>query len=114
MRGQAMKKLIVTALAIGFATALQPAAHAQFGSGIVYDPTQSVHAITQIENEGRSISNQVQQIEQGTARESSRERVGIAAWRRCRLVAPFAGLHLVPAQMWHWASDRQPSLLILG
>jgi len=60
-----MKKLIVTALAIGLAPALQPAAQAQFGSGIVYDPTQSVHAITQIEHEEQSISNQFQQIEQG-------------------------------------------------
>src|SRR5215471_20157823 len=40
-------------------------AYAQFGSGIVYDPTQSAHAITQIEHEERSISNQVQQIENG-------------------------------------------------
>ncbi len=60
-----MKKLIVTALAFALAVALQPAAHAQFGSGVVYDPTQSAHAITQIEHEERSISNQVQQIEQG-------------------------------------------------
>lgn len=60
-----MKKLIVTALAVGLAAALQPAAHAQFGSGIVYDPTQSAHAIVQIEHEERSISNQFQQIEQG-------------------------------------------------
>ena len=60
-----MKNLIVTALSIGLAAALQPAAHAQFGSGIVYDPTQSAHAITQIEHEERSISNQVRQIEQG-------------------------------------------------
>ena len=60
-----VKKLIVTALSIGLAAALQPAAHAQFGSGIVYDPTQSAHAITQIEHEERSISNQVRQIEQG-------------------------------------------------
>jgi hypothetical protein len=60
-----VKKLIVTTLAIGVAVALQPAAHAQFGSGIVYDPTQSVHAITQIEHEEQSISNQFQQIEQG-------------------------------------------------
>ena len=60
-----MKKLIVTALAFALAAALQPAAHAQFGSGIVYDPTQSAHAITQIEHEERSISNQLQQIEQG-------------------------------------------------
>ena len=57
-----MKKLIVTALSIGLAAALQPAAHAQFGSGIVYDPTQSVHAITQIEHEEQSISNQFQQL----------------------------------------------------
>ncbi len=60
-----VKKLIVTALAFALAVALQPAAHAQFGSGVVYDPTQSAHAITQIEHEERSISNQVQQIEQG-------------------------------------------------
>ena len=60
-----MKKLLLTAFAIGLATALQPAAHAQFGSGIVYDPTQSVHAVTQIEHEEQSISNQFQQIEQG-------------------------------------------------
>jgi hypothetical protein len=60
-----VKNLIVTALSIGLAAASQPAAHAQFGSGIVYDPTQSAHAITQIEHEERSISNQVQQIEQG-------------------------------------------------
>jgi hypothetical protein len=60
-----VKKLIVTALTIGLAAALQPIAHAQFGSGIVYDPTQSAHAIAQIEHEERSISNQFQQIEQG-------------------------------------------------
>ena len=60
-----MKKLIVTALAIGIATALQPSAHAQFGSGIVFDPTQAAHAVTQIENEQRSIANEVRQIEQG-------------------------------------------------
>src|ERR1700675_1123755 len=40
-------------------------AHAQFGSGIVYDPTQSAHPITQIEHEERSIKNQIQQIENG-------------------------------------------------
>ena len=60
-----MKKLILTALAVGLAAALQPAAHAQFGSGIVFDPTQAGHAVTQIENEERSIANEVRQIEQG-------------------------------------------------
>ncbi|HEX4005494.1 MAG TPA: hypothetical protein VHX60_04935 [Acidobacteriaceae bacterium] len=36
-------------LCILAALALAPMAHAQFGSGIVYDPTQSAHAIQQIE-----------------------------------------------------------------
>ena len=40
-------------------------AHAQFGSGIVYDPTQSGHAVVQIEHEEQSINNQMQQIENG-------------------------------------------------
>ena len=40
-------------------------AHAQFGSGIVYDPTQSAHAITQIKNEETSIQNEAEQIEEG-------------------------------------------------
>src|SRR6202163_3171258 len=60
-----MKRLTLSVLAVGFAAALQPFANAQFGSGIVFDPTQSAHAITQIEHEERSISNQVQQIENG-------------------------------------------------
>lgn len=36
-------------LFFGLLSALAPLAHAQFGSGIVYDPTQSAHAIQQIE-----------------------------------------------------------------
>src|ERR1700723_563999 len=60
-----MRKMTLIPLAIGLTVALQPVAQAQFGSGIVYDPTQSVHAITQIEHEEQSISNQFQQIEQG-------------------------------------------------
>jgi hypothetical protein len=38
-----------------FVLALAPLAHAQFGSGIVYDPTQSVHAIQQIEQGSQSL-----------------------------------------------------------
>jgi len=61
-----MKKLIVSVLAIGSLVSwLVPTASAQFGSGIVFDPTQSGHAITQIEHEERSIANQAQQIDQG-------------------------------------------------
>jgi hypothetical protein len=60
-----MKKPIVAALVVGLAIALQPAAHAQFGSGVVFDPTQAGHAVAQIENQERSIANEAQQIEQG-------------------------------------------------
>jgi hypothetical protein len=44
-----MKAVRVLIPFIGLLTALAPTAHAQFGSGIVYDPTQSAHAIQQIE-----------------------------------------------------------------
>ena len=57
-------KRIVTSLTVMFSL-LSAVAYAQFGSGIVYDPTQSAHAITQIENDGRSLENQAQQIENG-------------------------------------------------
>src|ERR1022692_2728109 len=60
-----MKKLILTVLALGFGAPFEPIAHAQFGSGVVFDPTQAGHAVTQIENEERSIANEAQQIEQG-------------------------------------------------
>jgi hypothetical protein len=42
--------------------ALAPAAHAQFGSGIVYDPTQSAHAIQQIEHEAQELNNWTQHL----------------------------------------------------
>lgn len=57
-------KRITLVLAIAYSLAAT-AAHAQFGSGIVYDPTQSGHAIVQIEHEEQSINNQMQQIENG-------------------------------------------------
>ena len=60
-----MKKLILATLAAGFVAAFEPSALAQFGGGIVFDPTQAGHAVTQIENEERSIAHEVQQIEQG-------------------------------------------------
>ena len=50
---------------MGLAASLPGIAHAQFGSGVVFDPTQSGHAIVQIEHEEQSISNQMQQIENG-------------------------------------------------
>jgi len=60
-----MRKIIIAILSMGLAATWPVAAHAQFGSGIVFDPTQSGHAIVQIEHEEQSISNQMQQIENG-------------------------------------------------
>ena len=40
-------RLLIPAFAL--MTALAPMAHAQFGSGIVYDPTQSAHAVQEIQ-----------------------------------------------------------------
>jgi hypothetical protein len=59
-----MKRIILTLTAISSFVAA-PVTHAQFGSGIVYDPTQSAHAITQIENEEKSIQNEAEQIQEG-------------------------------------------------
>jgi hypothetical protein len=59
----AMKRYLLTITISLFVGAT--VAHAQFGSGIVLDPTQSAHAVVQIEHEEQSISNQFQQIEQG-------------------------------------------------
>src|SRR6202167_4613730 len=52
---------VTIALCVGATTA-----NAQFGSGIVFDPTQSGHAIVQIENEAKSLENEATQIENGT------------------------------------------------
>jgi hypothetical protein len=57
-----MKRIVLTLTAM---FSLVTLAHAQFGSGIVYDPTQSGHAVVQIEHEEQSINNQMQQIENG-------------------------------------------------
>jgi hypothetical protein len=43
-----MKSLRISFLIFAVATAAAPCAHAQFGSGVVFDPTQSGHAIQQI------------------------------------------------------------------
>jgi hypothetical protein len=59
-----MNRLSLTVTIVLFAGAT--AAQAQFGSGVVFDPTQSAHALTQIENEGRSLQNEATQIENGT------------------------------------------------
>jgi hypothetical protein len=49
-------------LILAVLTALAPAAHAQFGSGIVYDPTQSAHALQQIEHETQELNDWTQHL----------------------------------------------------
>jgi hypothetical protein len=49
---------------VAFASAVP--AHAQFGSGIVFDPTQSAHAVVQISNESKGLVNQATRIAQGS------------------------------------------------
>ena len=44
-----MRLISTLALIFSLSSALIPSAHAQFGSGIVYDPTQSAHAIQEIQ-----------------------------------------------------------------
>jgi len=44
-----MKSIKLYGFFLAVLTSLAPAAHAQFGSGIVFDPTQSAHALQQIE-----------------------------------------------------------------
>jgi len=57
-----MKSTRMHCLILAVLTALAPAAHAQFGSGIVYDPTQSAHAIQQIEHEVQELNNWTQHL----------------------------------------------------
>ncbi len=57
-----MKRIVLTLTAM---FSLVTLAHAQFGSGVVFDPTQSGHAVVQIEHEEQSLANQAQQIENG-------------------------------------------------
>lgn len=59
-----MKRLVIIAAIT--VTVITTTAYAQFGSGIVLDPTQSAHALAQIENEGKSLQNEATQIENGT------------------------------------------------
>jgi hypothetical protein len=55
-------KLKVLSFLLTAIVLLAPAAHAQFGSGIVYDPTQSAHAIQQIEHEAQELNNWTQHL----------------------------------------------------
>jgi hypothetical protein len=57
-----MKSIKLSGLFLAILTTLAPAAHAQFGSGIVFDPTQSAHALQQIEHEAQELNNWTQHL----------------------------------------------------
>jgi hypothetical protein len=48
--------------AVAAVLVLAPMAQAQFGSGIVFDPTQSAHALQQIEHEAQELNNWTQHL----------------------------------------------------
>jgi len=58
-----MRAAKILAFLFGLLTALAPAAHAQFGSGIVYDPTQSAHAIQQISQGESQLQKWAQELQ---------------------------------------------------
>jgi hypothetical protein len=67
-----MKSKSICLLIFTLAAALAPSAHAQFGSGIVFDPTQSGHAIQQIaqgEQQLQKWATELQDWEQHLQRE---------------------------------------------
>ena len=58
-----MKSLRICCLVFFAATLVAPCAHAQFGSGIVFDPTQSGHAIVQIQQGEQQIQKWATELE---------------------------------------------------
>jgi hypothetical protein len=54
-----MKQLFLKIVAILTLSGASFAAHAQFGSGVVFDPTQSAHALQQIEQGQNIFTNSV-------------------------------------------------------
>ncbi len=57
-----MQRKLAT-LFLAFTALLAPKAHAQFGSGIVYDPTQSAHAIQQISQGESQLQKWAQELQ---------------------------------------------------
>jgi hypothetical protein len=55
-------RLKVLSLLLASTVLPAPAAHAQFGSGVVYDPTQSAHAIQQITQGAQDLNNWTQHL----------------------------------------------------
>ena len=73
-------KLFVSALAIVVMLGTQ-AAHAQFGSGIVYDPTQSAHAIQQLSQGEQELQKWAQELQKWEQHLQKEEQIYTTAYQ---------------------------------
>jgi hypothetical protein len=64
-----------------FTTFLAPAAHAQFGSGIVYDPTQSAHAIQQLSQGEQELQKWAQELQKWEQHLQKEEQIYTTAYQ---------------------------------
>jgi hypothetical protein len=105
--------LVVTITLFAGATAV----HAQFGSGVVFDPTQSGHAIVQIEHEQQSLANEAQQIEQGQQIFSNTVKIAATALQTYNTVHQQYNLYhqmiLAPQMLYQRFLSPQSDLMML-
>jgi len=64
-----------------FTALLAPAAHAQFGSGIVYDPTQSAHAIQQLSQGEQELQKWAQELQKWEQHLQKEEQIYTTAYQ---------------------------------
>jgi hypothetical protein len=64
-----------------FTALLAPAAHAQFGSGIVYDPTQSAHAIQQLSQGEQGLQKWAQELQKWEQHLQKEEQIYTTAYQ---------------------------------
>jgi tRNA U34 5-methylaminomethyl-2-thiouridine-forming methyltransferase MnmC len=68
-------------LLVALTTLLAPAAHAQFGSGIVYDPTQSAHAIQQLSQGEQELQKWAQELQKWEQHLQKEEQIYTTAYQ---------------------------------
>ena len=96
---------------LAFAATFAPAAHAQFGSGIVYDPTQSAHAIEQIAQGSQQIQT-AEQIYTTTYRTMNQVIAAYnLAYQMSRMPQNLAGRYQSDFSMWtNFSSASAPDV----
>ncbi|MDR3748269.1 MAG: hypothetical protein P4M04_08990 [Acidobacteriota bacterium] len=71
----------LASLFLVFAALLAPKAHAQFGSGIVYDPTQSAHAIQQLSQGEQELQKWAQELQKWEQHLQKEEQIYTTAYQ---------------------------------